>query len=134
VTDIYASPGPEIDFAWKAMHLLLCRIKQLATKDRGRLVVVYAASLEALDRGIFVKLIRKTGEDPDSMTFNWDRPSNRLGEVCAALDIPYVNLNPIFRQHFKKTELFLKKNSHWSAAGHHLAAQTVAEKIKGFEK
>jgi lysophospholipase L1-like esterase len=132
MTDIYAPPGPEIDFAWKAIELLLGRIKQLATKEGGRLVVVYAASLEAVDRGIFAKLIRKFGQDPDSMAFNWDRPSNRLGEVCAALDIPYVNLNPVFRQQFKKTELFLKKNPHWSMAGHRLAAQTVAEKIKGF--
>lgn len=132
MTDIYAAPGPEIDFAWKAIEVLLGRIKQLATKEGGRLVVVYAASLEAVDRGIFVKLIRKFGQDPDSMAFNWDRPSNRLGEVCAALDIPYVNLNPVFRQQFKKTELFLKKNPHWSMAGHRLAAQTVAEKIKGF--
>lgn len=132
MTDIYAPPGPEIDFAWKAIEVLLGRIKQLATKEGGRLVVVYAASLEAVDRGIFAKLIRKFGQDPDSMAFNWDRPSNRLGEVCAALDIPYVNLNPVFRQQFKKTELFLKKNPHWSMAGHRLAAQTVAEKIKGF--
>jgi hypothetical protein len=132
MTDIYAAPGPEIDFAWKAIEVLLGRIKQLATKEGGRLVVVYAASLEAVDRGIFAKLIRKFGQDPDSMAFNWDRPSNRLGEVCAALDIPYVNLNPVFRQQFKKTELFLKKNPHWSMAGHRLAAQTVAEKIKGF--
>ncbi|MEA1949263.1 MAG: SGNH/GDSL hydrolase family protein [Thermodesulfobacteriota bacterium] len=132
MTDIYAPPGPEIDFAWKAIELLLGRIKQLTTKEGGRLVVVYAASLEAVDRGIFVKLIRKFGQDPDSMAFNWDRPSNRLGEVCAALDIPYVNLNPVFRQQFKKTELFSKKNPHWSMAGHRLAAQTVAEKIKGF--
>ena len=132
MTDIYAAPGPEIDFAWKAIEVLLGRIKQMATKEGGRLVVVYAASLEAVDRGIFAKLIRKFGQDPDSMAFNWDRPSNRLGEVCAALDIPYVNLNPVFRQQFKKTELFLKKNPHWSMAGHRLAAQTVAEKIKGF--
>ena len=132
MTDIYAPPGPEIDFAWKAIEVLLGRIKQLTTKEGGRLVVVYAASLEAVDRGIFVKLIRKFGQDPDSMAFNWDRPSNRLGEVCAALDIPYVNLNPVFRQQFKKTELFLKKNPHWSMAGHRLAAQTVAKKIKGF--
>lgn len=133
MTDVYAARGPQIDMAWKTMRLLLNRIKQLATQNGGRLVVVYAALLESTDRGVFAKLIQKAGDDPETTGLNWDRPSNRLGEICAVLDIPYVNLNPVFRKNFKNTELFLKKNPHWSVAGHRLAAQTVAEKIKGFE-
>jgi hypothetical protein len=132
MTEIYAPPGPEIDLAWKAVEILLARIKQLSTNEGARLVVVYAASLEAVDRGIFVSLMRDSGQNPDSLTFDWDRPSNRLGDICAALDIHYVNLNPVFRQHFKTSKLFLKKNPHWSAAGHRLAAQTVAQRINGF--
>jgi len=132
ISDIYAGPNREIDLAWNAMRLLLSKIKQLATRDGGRLVVVYAASLESVNRRVFKRVIREAGHDPRSSAFNWNRPSGRLKKLCKALDIPYVNLNPVFRRHLKKGPLFLKKNPHWSASGHRLAAQTVAERIKDF--
>jgi hypothetical protein len=132
VSDIYAEPNREINLAWNAMRLLLLKIKQLATRDGGRLVVVYAASLESVNRRVFNRVLREAGHDPKSSAFNWNRPSDRLKTLCKALDITYVDLNPVFRRHLKKGPLFLKKNPHWSAAGHRLAAQTVAKRIKDF--
>ena len=130
ITDIYAPPNPEIDLAWNAMHQLLSRIKQLATRNGGRLVIVYAASLEAVNRRVFKRVIREAGYDPKSSGFNWNRPQKRMKKLCKALDIHYVNLNPVFRKHLKQGPLYLKNNPHWSVAGHRLAAKTVAKRIK----
>jgi lysophospholipase L1-like esterase len=134
VADVYAQPNAEIDLAWKAVYLLLSGIKQMATADGGRLVVVYAATREAVDRRIFERAILRVGKNPQSSAFDWDRPSDRLEELCAALDIVYVNLTPVFRAHVKPGSLFLRKNPHWSADGHRLAAQTVAQRIKDILK
>ena len=130
--DIYDSPSKQIDQAWKVMHLLLDKMNQLATRDGGRLVVVYAASIEAVNQEIFTKLSRKTVSDKRSEAIDWDRPSKRLGEICKDLQIQYINLNPVFRRHNQPSRLFLKRNPHWSAAGHRLAAETVAATIGGF--
>jgi hypothetical protein len=131
--DIYAPPGPEMDIAWKAVHLLLSRIKELATKDGGRMVVTYVAELRVTDREIFAKEIRNAGLDPESTAIDWDRPADRLAEMCDTLDIPYVDLNPVFRRHPDPFSLFLKKNAHWSAVGHRLAAETVAASINALQ-
>jgi lysophospholipase L1-like esterase len=85
ITDIYARPNREIDLAWSAMHQLLSRIKQLATRDGGHLVVVYAAALEAVKRRIFIRTIREAGYDPKSSEYNWNRPSTRLKKICEVI-------------------------------------------------
>ncbi|MBI4830355.1 MAG: SGNH/GDSL hydrolase family protein [Candidatus Lindowbacteria bacterium] len=128
--EVYGPPCPEVDLAWKAMYLLLARIKELAGKKGGNLVVVYATPAEVVDKKLFAEAIRVVGLDPQSANCDWDRPSKRLGELCGRLGIPYVDLTPIFRRHPQPVSLFLKRNAHWSAAGHRLAAEEVAAKIK----
>ena len=133
LSDIYAPPFPEMDLAWKAVHLLLSRIKELATKDGGRLMVVYVGEMGIVSREIFAKEIRDAGLDPESEEFDWDRPSDRLAEMCATLDIPYVDLIHTFRRHPDPFSLFLKGNRHWSSVGHRLAAETVAASVNALQ-
>ena len=51
----------------------------------------------------------------------------------ASVFIDFVDLHPVFREEEDPMTLFLKNNGHWSAAGHELAARTVAEKIRSVE-
>lgn len=134
LAEIYAPPTINMERAWKAMSLLLARARNLAATDGGRLVVVYVAAKEAMDNEVFTTEMEKAGFDPDSELLDWDRPSNNLGQICATLDIPYVNLTPVFRRHPKPFSLFLKKDGHWSTAGHQLAAEIVAARIEPFRK
>ncbi len=69
----------------------------------------------------------------DSLGLDWDRPAARLAEITAAQDIEFVDLYPVFLEKEDPMTLFLKNNGHWSAAGHELAARTVAEKIRSVE-
>jgi hypothetical protein len=131
--DVYGSPRPEMDLAWKAMRLLLSQIQTLSSKEGGRLLVAYAAAKEAVIRKDFDSFIKIHGIDSISMGLDWDRPSNRLGEVCADLGVPFIDLNPAFRRFPNQAALFLKRNAHWSAEGHLLAGRTVAAKILSCE-
>jgi hypothetical protein len=117
-----------------AMRLLLSKAKILAESDGGSLIVVYVAMKEAMDMQIFGTEMRRAGLNPESGILDWDRPSNKLGEICSGLEIQYVDLTPVFRRQPEPHALFLKKNAHWSAAGHRLAAETVAARIENINK
>lgn len=134
MVDMYAPPTPEMERAWMAMRLLLSKAKNLAERDGGSLIVVYVAMKEAMDKQVFSTEMRRAGLNPESGTLDWDRPSNKLGEICAGLEIQYVDLTPVFRRQPEPHSLFLKKNAHWSAAGHRLAADTVAARIGNIRK
>jgi len=97
----------------------------------GKLGVVYVATREGTDREIFLAEMRSAGYEPDSDGLDWDRPSRRLAEICAQLDIPYIDPTPVFRAHPSPAYLFSKRDAHWSPAGHRLVAETVATKIAG---
>jgi hypothetical protein len=134
MVDMYAPPTPEMERAWMAMRLVLSKAKNLAEIDGGSLLVVYVAMQEAMDKQIFATEMRRGGLNPDSGTLDWDRPSNKLGEICAGLEIQYVDLTPVFRMQPEPHSLFLKKNAHWSASGHRLAAEAVAARIESIKK
>lgn len=133
IVDIYAPPRPEMDLAWNAVRLLVSSMKESAMEDGGRLIVLYVPKKEDADKELFDISIRYAGLDPESTDIDWDRPSRRLGEVCAALSIPCIDLTPIFRDHPEPFSLFLKNDPHWSPEGHRLAAETVAARIKDLQ-
>ncbi|MBM4309833.1 MAG: hypothetical protein FJ119_02645 [Deltaproteobacteria bacterium] len=127
--EIYAPPTPEMDRAWTAVRLLLSRARDTMVKTGGRLGVVYVATREGTDRDIFLAEMKSAGYDPDADGLDWDRPSSRLAEICAQLDIPYIDPTPAFRAHPDPEFLFSKRDAHWSPAGHRLVAETVAVAI-----
>jgi lysophospholipase L1-like esterase len=127
--DLYVEPSPETDRAWEAVDSLFERVGEHMEKTGGRVLIVFTANKEAMDREAFSERF-SSGE---SLGLDWDRPAARLAEITAAQEIGFVDLHPAFRQEEDPMTLFLKNNGHWSAAGHELAARTVAEKIRSLE-
>jgi lysophospholipase L1-like esterase len=117
--DVYAPPTPEIDRAWQALRELIRRIDAAS----GELLVVFVPSKKAMDPRQFRELF---GEGPG---LDWNRPATRLAEICRSLDIDFLDLNPVFREHEDPASLFLVNDGHWNAAGHALAARVAAERI-----
>ena len=129
--DIYDTPRPEIDQAYLAFRLLLEKIQDHLRKDGRRLVVTYSIPREVVEKKIFYEFMQVDPSDSVAVDrYDWDRPARRLGEICAALSIPYVDPSLAFREHANPSVLFLTANHHWSAKGHRLAAEKVAAKIK----
>jgi len=122
--DLYGPPIPEIDLAWEATRLLLRRIKELTETNGGRMLVITVASQDVMDASKFHDSV---GE---GLEVDWNRPSQRLADICASLGIAFFDLNPIFRRAPDPNKLFLKRNAHWSAEGQALAARIVAERIE----
>ncbi len=127
--DLYIEPSPEMDRAWEAVAALVGRIREQTEQGGGRMLVVFTASKDAMDREKFAKRF-SSGDD---LGMDWDRPAARLAEISAAQGVEFIDLHPVFRENPVPMSLFLKKNGHWSAAGHELAAQIVAEKINSLE-
>jgi len=121
--DRYGPPSPEIDLAWEATRLLHKRIKELTEANGGRMLVIAIASQDVMDAE---KFHDRFG---DNRQIDWNRPSQRLADICASLGIEFSDLNPVFRQTPDPNRLFLKRNAHWSNEGHALAARIVADKI-----
>lgn len=120
MNEIYGSPSTSIDDAWRATEYLLDRLRRGVHETGGRLLVAYVPTQEAVDPS---SSITRSRSDPE---LDWDRPSQRLSEICAALGITYVDLLPGFRDSPDPSALFLRNNGHWSAEGHVVAARHVS--------
>ncbi|MFC1497071.1 hypothetical protein ACFLS1_01175 [Verrucomicrobiota bacterium] len=132
--EIYSNPTPDIDYAWKVQEHLILRIKEMSLSKKAKLMVVYVAHIECMDKEIFAKLIGSRAEDKSKLDLDWDRPAERLGAICARNEIQFMDLTPAFREHPEPLSLFFERNIHWSAKGHQLAAETVANKLKTYAK
>ena len=72
--------------------------------------------------------------------WDWDYPSRRVEEVIQSIGIPFINLIPAFREHWRTTgrSLYFNGAGHLTEEGHHLAAQTIspilAEQLKAKTK
>jgi hypothetical protein len=60
----------------------------------------------------------------DRRTFDRDRPQRRFRAFCAAAGVPCLDLLPAFEG---RTDLYAPRNTHWNAAGNHLAARLLAD-------
>lgn len=121
--EIYGSPGLSMDDAWRALEHLLTRLQSGARGAGGRLLVTYVPTREAVNASAFST---QFGSDPD---LDWNRPAHRLSRLCAELGIPYIDLLTAFRDSPESPDLFLRKDGHWSAEGHAVAARHVSRRI-----
>jgi lysophospholipase L1-like esterase len=126
--DLYVRPRPEVDHAWKGLEMVLDKMKQLVAVQGARLLVVNGTAKEAVDPQMFQQFVASrvaATAQPDR-----NRPNNRLGTVCAALGIAFLDLTPAFRRHPDPPSLYLKQNLHWTREGHEIAARETVRKIK----
>jgi hypothetical protein len=65
--------------------------------------------------------------------YSWDldKPNRLLSELCAELDIPLLQLEPIFRERLRETgeALHWQYDGHWNQAGIRIAAELMADFI-----
>ncbi len=56
----------------------------------------------------------------------------RIGQLCAAAGVHYLDLTPVLREAAEKSSLvYFLDDAHWTEAGHRVAAQRIAEFISG---
>ena len=70
------------------------------------------------------------GSRAASGRFAPDAPNRRLGEIAGRLGVPYVDLYPVFAREIQNETLYYPIDSHWTPAGHGLAARTIEAKLR----
>jgi hypothetical protein len=111
---------PEYDSARPEWQVTAAIVKELATEVRARgsrFAVAFFPSLEEMHRGVST------------------RPRDQMRSLCAELDIPFLDLLPIFLEQQNEAEkvgktLYFPIDQHWTIAGHALAAQVLLPWVK----
>jgi hypothetical protein len=107
---------------------ILAQAHALCRQHGAELVVVFIPSRFRVYRGV-------CAFDPDSLCRSWpvDDLPGALGSAVAAVsaDIRFLDLTPRFQAEASGGALlYLPDDPHWSAAGHRLAAQALADSLR----
>jgi len=118
--------NPEMKRLWSLGRALLHRAKQ-ETDQRGvRLVVLYTPLPEEYSAEEWSRQRSLWHLSPD---YDPAEPARRVGAICRAEGIPYLEPGDRFRSLAQQTDLFYKDN-HWTSAGNRLAAEILAEYVR----
>jgi hypothetical protein len=128
--EIYrASENPAWREAWALTEDFLLETKRLAADTRARLVVVLIPApwevYPALWDGAVSRApsLRAPDVDPGA-------PARRLGAFLRGHGVAHVDLLPGFRERASASpSLYFPGDAHWTAAGHRLAADLLAEPV-----
>jgi hypothetical protein len=131
---IYRDPvDEEWKAAWRDTERLVADTRELAAK----LGAAYALASASSPQGV---LGAESGREvllnsyPAMREFEWDldMPDRQMAELCARLDIPYLALEPMFREATASgSVLHWRFDGHWNAEGNDLAGRRLAEFIMG---
>lgn len=129
--ELHAQETPDLAMAWDAMRFALLQLRDAVQADGASLFVLFDAIKETRSVAAFESaIVAPAGSRARELKLVIDRPAHRLGQICAELDLPFVDLGAAFRNHPSPDQMFLRSNNHWSAAGHRLAAVVVEKELR----
>jgi hypothetical protein len=125
-----APPPPAWERSWGVTEALIVAARDAAEARGARFLLVAAPHKGQLDRAEWASLIR--GE-PLSKGAAWDPrlPQARLLGLADRHGIGAVDLLPDLEAARELGPLYFAENSHWTAAGHAVAAEGTARAILG---
>jgi hypothetical protein len=127
-------PPDEWQRAWTISELLLARIRDRSAQMGAPLVIVGAPEWRTLEPEAWAEEIRKSNPRSNRLAsgrLTIDAPTTHLGEVALRLGVPYVDLLPPFQAAFPtQRPLYYEFDKHWTANGHAVAAQVVAQELR----
>ncbi len=120
-----APPPPAWERAWALTEGLLVAARDAAEERGARFLVVAAPHKAQLDPNDWERLVR--GAPVPGTT--WDRrlPQDRLRAVADNHGIQLLDLLPALEMAEGAGTLYFAENSHWTAAGHRVVADAIAE-------
>ena len=108
---------------WTLAERLLAAFAERARRAGARFAVVYAPAIVQVEVDDW-----RTKRDLHGLTGDFDlmAPNRMLGQIAGRQGIPYLDLCPDFVGAAAGATLFYR-DSHWTAAGHALAARVLAQ-------
>lgn len=120
---------PELQRAFERTIDVLREWNTACRPENTPFLVVLCPGRPQLNVNGFEKRYRDLGADPAH--FSPDEPQHRISEALRALDIPVLDLTPAFREADQSgAKLFPDGEAHWSAEGHALAADQIAQYLR----
>jgi hypothetical protein len=120
-------PDGEMARAWRITERLIGIIRDRATTEGMRFVVVGAPDWLALDEEAWQE---RMGESRASTKrYAPEFPNKNLGEMMGRAGIPYLDLMPILAASSGNGPLYFPIDTHWTPAGHAVVAQAIEQKL-----
>ncbi len=118
--------------AWEVTAWCLEKLREAIAQDGGRLIIVAIPPvIDTLGRR--AHLAQAVGESlpPD---FSWTLPARKMREIADTTGIAFVDLLPGFLEYARTTSceppcFFWKRDGHWNAVGHEVAADILVEEL-----
>ena len=128
---VYAAqpPAPWRE-AWSHTEQLLGALRDAVRADGARFGVVVVTSREQVYPGDWQQLMQ-TYPPMQHVTWNLNGPEERLLAWCDRAGVLCLPLSPAFAARRDGQRLHFLYDGHWTPAGHALAAQTVADFLRG---
>jgi len=127
---IYASAPPaDWDDAWARSERLLTALRDRTAADGARLVVMVVTAREQIYPDDWAQVLRTY---PPMQHVSWDMngPERHVLAWCTRAGVTCIQLSPAFLARRDVERLHYIHDGHWTAAGHALAAQTVANFLR----
>ncbi|UCD64233.1 MAG: SGNH/GDSL hydrolase family protein [Candidatus Zixiibacteriota bacterium] len=125
--------SPEVKEAWRVTEAVIGRLKQRVEAAGSELMVFYVPISAAIDRSEWEATVARYFLIEDQWSI--DQVCMELESICARNDIDFVDPTSRFRREAETLEeqnqrLYFKRDRHWTATGHRLAADIMAEHVK----
>jgi lysophospholipase L1-like esterase len=114
-----------LDVSWPLFGAYLADARDTAASAGARLVVVAIPDPSQVDermRALVMANFRFSADEVD-----WARPQRELAQQALADGVPLLDLMPVFQSMPDHVDLFLPIDTHFTAYGHAVAAQQIAD-------
>lgn len=107
---------------------VLRELRTQSEAQRARLVVLLIPDEYQVHPDVAERAARAQGRGLGD--YDLDRPQRELAAALAAERIETVDLLPAFRDAARTTRLYVPRDTHWNRAGHRLAGESLAERLR----
>ena len=112
---------------WRTTDRLLLELENRVRRAGARLLLVYVPAIVQIEREDWEAKVSRFQMQEEEYAL--DKPNRRLAAAAARHGITLLDLSPAFLA-AAVTETLFHRDSHWNAAGHELAADTIAEFLR----
>lgn len=124
----YTGPDPALEDAWQVTGTLLAQLRDTVEAAGGRFVVLHVPPRPAVRPSNWASVRRRYAMD--AATWDVRHDGRRLEEICRRRALTCLFPADRFRAvEAGGVKLYFDQDAHWNAAGHHLAAEVLAEYV-----